>query len=117
MAYSSDHDGSLPARHGKPDPFASLNGHNERRRRFWLFELLLSPFQDHDERASYHLAGKASEAESAAANGIRVNKAWNGNGIPNAASAGGSAGLRPVGAPVHQGGGLLNSADRSHAGH
>lgn len=80
MAYSPDHDHSHPAAFHRPDPFASLSAHDSRRRRFWLFELFLGPFQDHDERANYHIAGKEAEAKAAA--GIRANKAWNGNGAP-----------------------------------
>jgi hypothetical protein len=80
MAYSPDHDHSHHAGIPRPDPFASLTAHDTRRRRFWLFELLMGPFQDHDERASYTIAGKESEAKVAA--GIRANKAWNGNGAP-----------------------------------
>ena len=80
MAYSPDPDHSRPAASRRPDPFASLNGHDARRRRFWLFDLLLGPFQDQDERATYHVSGRESEAKVAA--GIRANKAWNGNGAP-----------------------------------
>ncbi|HEX3882237.1 MAG TPA: hypothetical protein VHW66_06235 [Stellaceae bacterium] len=114
MAYSSDHEGSLPARTGKPDPFASLTGPTERRRRFWLFELLMTPFQDHDERASYHIAGKASEAQNSAA--IRVSKAWNGNGNPNAVERPAPNATQAGFAPARQGG-LFSSADRRPAGH
>jgi hypothetical protein len=82
MPYSSDHITSRQAADRKPDPFASLAEPSARRRRFWLVELVMGPFLDHDERAAYHLAGKASEAESAA--GIRTGKAWHGNGSPSA---------------------------------
>jgi hypothetical protein len=115
MPYSSDHDSSLSARARKPDPFASLTDGTARRRRFWLFELLMSPFQDHDERASYHIAGKAREAQHAS--GIRVSKAWNGNGNPNGAPRPAQTAAQAGFAPARQENALFSSADRRPAGH
>lgn len=80
MPFSSDHDSSHPVAASNPDPFASLAGPRVRRR-FWLFELLMAPFQDHDERATYRETKKTTQVEDA--NGIRVSKAWNGNGVPS----------------------------------
>jgi hypothetical protein len=82
MPYSPDHDTSRPTADRRPDPFASLPGPPMRRRRFWLVDLVMGPFLDQDERATYHVAGKESEAKSAA--GIRAGKAWHGNGAPQA---------------------------------
>jgi hypothetical protein len=116
MAYSSEHDHSRDAAIRRPDPFASLSAHDARRRRFWLFELLMGPFQDHDERASYHSASKESEAKAAA--GIRANKAWNGNGAPTpnpAAWNGGNGQAAPV-SSVATPGGLFSPAGRQPAG-
>src|SRR5581483_4221082 len=115
MAYSPEMDHSRRAVN-RPEPFASLNGHGSRRRRFWLFELLMGPFQDHDERASYHSASKESEAKVAA--GIRANKAWNGNGAPTPNSAAwnggnGQAGPVPGAAPS---GARFSPVDRQSAG-
>ena len=82
MPHSSDHNTSRPAADRRPDPFASISGPSRRRRRFWLVDLVMGPFLDPDERATYHAAGKDAEARSAA--GIRAGKAWHGNGAPTA---------------------------------
>jgi hypothetical protein len=80
MPYSSDLGNSQPAAIRRPDPFAPLPDHDARRGRSWLFNLLMGPFKDDDERATYRLAGKVSDATNRA--GIRAAKAWNGNGAP-----------------------------------
>lgn len=116
MAYSPEFDNSRRAVN-RPDPFVSLTGHDQRRRRFWLFELFMGPFQDHDERATYHMGGKESEAKAAA--GIRANKAWNGNGAPApnpAAWGGANRQAAPVPGSVAAPGALFNSDGRPSAG-
>jgi hypothetical protein len=80
MPYSSDLDNSQPAADRQPEPFASLTADDTRQGRSWLFNLLMGPFKDDDQRASYRLAGKVSDAQNRA--GVRVAKAWNGNGAP-----------------------------------
>lgn len=115
MAYSPDHDHFRHAVPGRPDPFASLTADETRRRRFWLFELFMGPFQDHDERANYHIASKESEAKVAV--GIRANKAWNGNGAPTPASWNGGGNSMP--SPVRNGartGTLFTPGGRMFAG-
>lgn len=80
MAYSSDLDNSQPARIRRPDPFAPLPAHDVRRGWSWLSNLLKGPFSDDDERVTYRLAGKVSDATNRGA--VRIAKAWNGNGVP-----------------------------------
>jgi hypothetical protein len=80
MAYSSDLDNSQPATVRRPDLFASLTAGDTRQGRSWLFNLLMRPFKDDDERVTYRLAGKVSDAQNRAR--VRVAKAWNGNGAP-----------------------------------
>jgi len=122
MSYSSGQDSSATAAR-KPDPFASLPAPHARRRRFWLVDLLMAPFQDHDERATYTQVGEESEAKSRA--GIRANKAWNGNGAPSASSpqwngvgVNRQAASEAFAVPgVTARGSLFSSVDRGPAGH
>ncbi|HEY1796911.1 MAG TPA: hypothetical protein VGG57_12420 [Stellaceae bacterium] len=58
----------------------SLTAHDAGRGRSWLLRLLMSPFKDDDERVTYRLAGKVSDATNRG--DIRVAKAWNSNGMP-----------------------------------
>lgn len=80
MSYSSGIENSPPVAIRRPDPFALLPDHDTRRGRGWLFNLLMSPFKDDDERVTYRLAGKVSDATNRA--GIRLAKAWNTSGAP-----------------------------------
>src|SRR6185312_10167309 len=133
MPFSSDHDSPLPAGRRGTDPFASLTA-SRPRRRFWLFELLVAPFQDHDERATYR-SERRRTTQTEDAKGVRVSKAWNGNGVPvirsyegtvptaNGSGTNGHAGINGYavtggGVPRNgNGGGLFSSADRRPAGH
>ena len=117
MAYSSDHDSNRRTVPGGPDPFASLAA-SPARRRFWLFELLISPFQDQDERASYrsHQKGRGkvqrTAAQAAAQNGrgadARTNEVNGHSGNPRAYAA------APGYAAAYSGNGHVNGNGRGN---
>jgi len=114
MSYSSGRDAARPSAYGAPDPFASLVTVSARRR-FWLIELLMAPFIDHDERVSYRLHKEHSEAKNGnGANGYAApGGAGNGNGNGNGANGFVPA---PNGHDNGHGNGLFNPGDRRPSG-
>jgi hypothetical protein len=57
-----------------------LTEYDAGRGRSWLRRLLMNPFKDDDERVTYRLAGKVSDATNRG--NVRIAKAWNSNGMP-----------------------------------